>query len=241
MFARYIQSLAFLVVVSLLLLSAPRLRAQEPQEKSSVQFSCLIWKKLPYPELYYRSAGKVYPLELFMNFRSSLYPISAGMEKFELFTQSTDDDGNMKLELVGSTKVVPKSKRMLFVIQESQKGAALPLQIFGLDDSLENFPMGSFRFLNFTTVPLAVSFNGGIKEVKPNALTSMSSKVSEGGGFLPFAIINKKGDKLFETRLYSQSRGREMVFIGPPSVNKDRLTIKFISEVIPPPKTKGVN
>jgi hypothetical protein len=46
------------------------------------------------------------------------------------------------------------------------------------------------------------------------------------------------GKIIFETRLFSQPTGREMVFISPPAKPDGLARVKFITEIIPPEPAK---
>ena len=221
-------------VLSLLLLplSAIDLRAQS----GKMQFSCISWSKLPYEKVYYADGKKMLPLQVAVGRRSELQSIS-NAQSLKLFISNENAEGKMEYKQVAEAALIASSKRMLFIVGKARDEATFPISLYGLDDSLASFPPGSFRFLNFTPLPLEVTFNGKSSRVKPKAVTLIKSRVAKGGGFLPFTVKLLDGRELFETRLYSQQRGREMVLIGPPPKGQKNLKIKFLSEVIPVPKT----
>jgi hypothetical protein len=204
---------------------------QGTKEHAPFQFSCVIWKDLPYPELLYRQGEEFLPLELLPRQRSQMYPLK-GQEALELYVVSDKPDGKPGHELVGKAALRPGTGRMLFMIQESAHKAGLPLAVYGLDDSLKEFPMGSFRFLNFTKIPLQVEIAGVTDTLPPQRDKVVTPDIPKLGGFLPFFIRDAKGNIGFQTRLFGQPRGRKMVIIVPPKNENENLAVLFLPEII---------
>ena len=209
--------------------------AQLPQDSESCHFSCVVLENLPFPQLYYREGKVMLPIKLSPGTRSELYRLQDSTA-LELYILKTDSRGKPDYEMVGRGPLLPETKRMLFLISETKASDGLPLMLFGLDDSLKTFPPGTFRFINFTPHKLKVIFGGSTTTLQPEELQVVRSNISQSGGFLPFLITNKAGETVFETRLYAQPTGREMVFISPVSDRQaSRVAVKFISQILTPP------
>jgi hypothetical protein len=208
--------------------------AQASDAPSAVKFSCVVWKELPYPGIFYRQKEKFLPLTLPARQRSEMYPLE-GQEALELYIAKDQPNGNPGYELVGKATLPQGSKQFLFMIQESPDGSQLPLRIFGMDDSLDAFPAGTFRFLNFTSLPLQVDFGGSSHKLPPEAIKVVVPAIPELGGFLPFIIKDASGHIGFQTRLFGQPRGRKMVMIVPPSKQDEKLSVLFVPQIIPYP------
>jgi hypothetical protein len=209
--------------------------AQSPQDSESFHFSCVAWENLPFPELYYREGKVMLPIKLAPGNRSEIYRLQ-GETALELYVLKTDSQGEPNYEIVGRGTLLPETKRMLFLLSETKATNGLPLALFGLDDSLKTFPPGTFRFINFTPYNLKAVFGGSTTTLPPKEVQVVKSNISQSGGFLPFLVSNNAGDTVFETRLYAQPTGREMVFITPVSDRQaSRVAVKFISQIITPP------
>jgi len=195
-------------------------------------FSLVAWATLPHPELYYQNGNTMSELKVKIGRRSKSYPFSVeGVLK--IFTVERDLEGKEEYKLVGQASMLEGSKEMLFVVVANKRATGLPLAMFGINDSLDVFPAGSFRFMNFTSVPMEGHFNGETFRLKPGKTTVVESKSESGGGLLPFYIRTLDGVMLYETRLLGQPSGREIVFITPPSNESGRVNIKFLPQTVP--------
>jgi hypothetical protein len=204
---------------------------QDTKEHAPFQFSCVVWKDLPYPELLYRQGEEFLPLELPPRQRSQMYPLK-GQEAFELYVAKDLPDGKPGHELVGKAALRAGTGRMLFMIQEAADKTGLPLAVYGLDDSLKEFPMGSCGFLYITNNPLQVEIAGVTDNLPPQRDKVVTPEIPKLGGFLPFFIRDAKGNIGFQTRLFGQPRGRKMVIIVPPKKESENLAVLFLPEII---------
>lgn len=229
------RSVRFLCAAFALLLAASPspLLAQSPAGKPGQEFSCLIWEPLAIAEVFYRDGEKYLPLEFSPGNRSQLYPLKEAAA-LELYERATGADGADTYKLVGRGSWDTGARRMLFLVDPAAEGSGLPLRIFGVNDALDVFPRGTFRFLNFSSIPLQVKFAGKTGKLPVGEITLLKSDVSDKGGFLPFLIGDDNGKVVFQTRLFSQPNGREMVFIGNPAKAGGLPRVKFLTEIIPP-------
>jgi len=53
-------------------------------------------------------------------------------------------------------------------------------------------------------------------------------------GSIPFLIGYPKGEVIFETRLFSQPTGRDMILIGAPAQPGGRFPVKVLPQIIAP-------
>jgi hypothetical protein len=103
-----------------------------------------------------------------------------------------------------------------------------------VNDALDVFPPGTIRVINFSSAELQVKFAGRAGKLPRGGMSLVKSNVSKKGGFIPFQIADPKGKVVFETRLFSQATGRDMVFIGDPAKPGDRLPVKVLPQLIAP-------
>lgn len=210
------------------------LRAQSAPAggKPAAEFSCLIWEPLPITAVFYRNGKEVVPLELSPGNRSRLYPLKE-TTGLELYTVVTGPDGKATYKLVGKAPLVAGTRRMLFLIEPVPQATELPLKIVGVDDSLDAFPPGTFRFFNFSALPLQVRFGGQTDSLPVDEVKVVRSNVPLNGGLLPIYISDINRKTLFENRIIAQPDLREMVFIRPPARPGASPKVKFVTEPIP--------
>lgn len=207
--------------------------AQPAPAKAAVEFSCLVWDSLALPEVFYRDGKSYFPLKFSLGNRSQLYPLEENTD-LELYVQEVGADGVETYKLVGRAPLVAGTRRMLFIVDPAPKPADLPLVIFGVDDGLDVFPPGTFRFANFTAALLQVKFSGQTTKLPAREISVVKSNAPKDGGFLPFVIGDANGKVVFETRLFAQPSGRDMVFISPPAKPGGPPRVKFLTQIIPP-------
>jgi hypothetical protein len=228
----------FFALFSFALSVAMQAKDESPIHSGSIQFSCAVWEKPPYPELFYHHGGEYLPIEISVGQRSKAYPLK-GLEAFELFIRremaagAVDSNAAAEYERVGTAPLLPNAKRMLFLIAAKEDAKGLPLRVLGLDDSLKIFPAGSYRFLNQTPDLLRIEFGGATHDLPQGAWKVVPPELPEAGGFLPVTIKNEQGNILLENRFLAQRTGRELVIIGPPAEGRTEIAIQFLSEIIP--------
>jgi hypothetical protein len=235
----------FLSILPFVLPATLQAKDKDSGPAAASNFTCAVWGVQPYPELFYHQGGEFLPVELSPGQRSKVYPLK-GTEVFELFIRkatvagTADSSAPPEYEKVGVTALPEGAKRMLFLIEAKNEGQGPPLQLLAMDDSLEAFPAGSYRFLNRTPELLRIDFGGATHDLPPGELKIVTPVLPEAGGFLPVVIKNEQGLSLFENRFLAQRNGRELVIISPPTEGRTALVIKFLSEIIPvsPPNAK---
>ena len=209
------------------------LNAEPTNAKPSIKFTCAVWESLPNPEVFYRDGKSYLPLEFYPGMRSKLYPLKES-NGLELYEKSVGPDGTIAHKLIGKAPLIAGARQVLFLVDPTPNAAGLPLTILGINDTLDIFPPGTFRFFNFCPAELQVKFGGKVNKLAARDDTVVKSNVSEKGGFLPFIIEDAAGNIIFQTRLFGQPSGREMVFISPPANGAKLPKIKFLTEIVPP-------
>jgi hypothetical protein len=211
--------------------------AQQQEKKKGVQFSCMLWEG-PLPQKVYYQDGEDYREVVPYTSSRSLPHWLEKSKEFRLFTmtQPKANGGNEQepvYTLVGQSKLIPGISPILFILIPSQGEEGFKIRIMALDDSLEGFPAGSFRFANFSAADLMVKFAGAIKEIPAREMTIIKSRIGKNGGMVPFLIGNQNGENVFETRLFAQASGREIVFIGPPKEAGGLPSVRFLPQLLP--------
>ena len=211
--------------------------AQQQDEKKGIQFSCMLWSG-PLPEKIYYQDGEDYrEIIAYTSSRSRPHWLEKSKE-FSLFSRNEIEQGEGKearlvYTLVGQSKLLGDISPVLFILFPSMGEKGLQIRILALDDSLNGFPAGSFRFANFSSNELFVKFAGAVKKIPSKEITLMKSGIGQQGGLVPFLIGNEEGQKVFETRLFAQASGREIVFIGPPKEAGGLPSVRFLPQLLP--------
>ncbi|MCX6972291.1 MAG: hypothetical protein NTV93_19375 [Verrucomicrobia bacterium] len=214
------------------------LEAKEPASPGILEFSCVTWNNLPCPDLFYRQGNKYLPIKLSPGQRSQSYPLKDA-RALELFIPMESPADGAKpaspdhYEMVGLAPLLEGAKRMLFLIEAKKDSNGLPLQLRGLDDSVESFPAGSFRFINLTPDLLRIEFGGATHELPQGEAKVVAPDLTAAGGFVPVIIKDAEGRKILENRFFAQPTGRELVVISPPADGRPEMSLKFLSDVIP--------
>lgn len=197
-------------------------------------FTCAKFNAVDTSNLYYNKGKEYIKLELPQTVRSKIYPVTLGENrKLVFFSLSKDEKDQDVYTPVARAHFPEKTNQVLVLFAKSKKVKKSKYRLLVIDDSLEVFPVGSFRFFNFTKEPLLVSFHKTKKVVKPRSETLIKLKISSNGQFIPFILKNKKGDIYYETKLIGQQINRDMVFIKNVISNTYKVKLKFLSETIP--------
>ena len=197
---------------------------------SEIEFTCVSWKPLGYPELFYRNGDDYIKIEVSTRKRSEAYSHQAH-QAFELYVPQTNSVGDSGYALVGQGMPQAGVERMLFIIEKNASEEGLPLQVRGFDDSLETCPIGAFCFANLTEEALEVHFGETVNALHPDTISVIKDAVALSGGFIPFFLKDENGKIVVETRLFGQTTGRKMVFIYPPKANRRKFSVQFLSEI----------
>ncbi|MEP5351198.1 MAG: hypothetical protein ABJM75_10135 [Luteolibacter sp.] len=221
-----------------LLMTSSFLPAEEPTSAmpGTIEFACVAWEKLSQEELFYRDGEDFHALEITPGQQSEIRSLT-GSYALELHILKENGDEEPTYALVGLAPILEGSTRMLFLIEEKTDYHGLPLQLRGMDDSPDKFPVGTTRLVNFTAELLKVALGDDECELEPDAIEVAMTPSPADGGFVPFLIKDEEGNAAFESRLFSQPTERKTVFILPPTDGRSTPTLKFVSEYIATPPT----
>jgi hypothetical protein len=203
--------------------------AQAGGQRGRVTFTVIAVADLPYENLYYRDGPKVTPIELREGRRSEPYTLSSA-EFIELLTDHEDPE--LRYRLIGKAPLVTGTSQMLYFLKEkgSIQPNAVPVGMFGIDDSEGTFPDSSYRFINFINAPLSIEFNKEPFDMKSGQSVVRKLNLTEAGSFTPFLVKDLQGKVLGGTRLFSHAASRVMVLIFPPKEGAKRLDIRYFSD-----------
>ena len=215
-----------LVAIALVFCCSVPVVVQAQSGNGGASFKVVALSKLPYKRIYYRSGEKMVEIALQNSRRSSAYSLGKS-ELLEVFIDHPNPE--LKFQLIGRAKLVAGSSEMLYFFRANES-AKLPLSLFGVDDSRSDFSEGSFRFINFINMPLAIEFNKKRFVLKPRGNTVRKLSLSNEGAVTPFIVKDAKGKLLGGTRLFSHASNREMVVILPPKKGRRRLDIRYFSD-----------
>ncbi len=144
-----------------------------------------------------------------------------------------DEEGKAKYREVGRAPQTPRMSHVLYVLFPEEHEGALYFRILPLNDALKHFPAGSFCFVNFTEETLDIRLSLNSKKIPSQETAVMASNVDPKGNMVPCVMKNEQGNKVFETRLFAQASGREIVFIGPPKEEGGLPSVRFLPQLLP--------
>lgn len=202
---------------------------QDDNQEMRVSFTAIALTELPYETVYYRNGEEFIEIKWRNTLRTFPYSLSKA-KALEVYIDH--DDPERPYKLVGKAPLVSGTGKMLyfFAHNAAQEVGQLPISLYGVDDSKSAFPESSYRFINFTSVPLIVDFNKKRFQVKPSKPTLQKVKLSKSGEFTPFILRDNKGKVLGGTRLFSHASNREMVLIFKPKKDAKRMDIRYFSD-----------
>ena len=225
-----------LVVIFAAVACTPSLHAQQPGGRS-FECSFVTWENISIPVLLYKDGDDYHKVEMMKRQRSQLYEMKGGQAEMRLYRETVNEEGETVYEVVGKAPIKPGVSRMLFFIQErsERKEGELPLLLSGIDDSLEAFPMGSFRFVNNTKQDIEVLFPKTRDTIPSRSVKVLSPKIPKLGGFIPLFIVDTEKQILFQSRFFGQPRGRKMIFVNPPKGPESKVHVAFLPHIVPLP------
>ncbi|MGJ8644295.1 MAG: hypothetical protein ACSHX9_12875 [Luteolibacter sp.] len=210
----------------------------ETEKKTSRLFSCFVWEDLGVGKVFYAEGAEPKELEFTNKRRSEYYPIPVS-KIFRLFTE-IEVEGKMSHKVIGETEIKSGSKRLLMIVERNTKfnekePGSFPLKITVLDDSINNFPGGSTKFINLTSKPLTAEINGTKAVVNSNRSKLVRPSIPENGAFLPLFVRFEK-TSLYETRIYCQEGERRIIFMRPSAKKDSRrpIAIDFLPQIVGP-------
>jgi len=204
----------------------------EPVKKPAMVFTCVALSQLPVQKLYYKNGTSYLPVELRDKKRSPSYPLGKAAG-FALYMPAQTEQGGTDYKVAGTTPLPAPSSSTLFILMPGAPPSGLPLRIIALDDSLEGFPAGSFRFANFSASGLLVKVKDKVTKLEANTIAVTDSCSPADGGLVPLYIGNLQSELRYFTRLYAHPRSREIIFIGKSNTPGKKFEFLFIPQNVP--------
>lgn len=223
-----------LLSVLVVLLGMGSLSGQTSIRKAQATFSCATWEKMFSHEVYYRFGKKYAPVSFIMGRRSEAYPLAPG-EEFALYKQVQNEEGETTYVPVVKCKV-PRHGGKLLVILEKVTNAAgkSKVYLFPMDDAVQNFPRGTYKFVNFVRRPLDVSFGKVQKTIAPAKNVVVDPKIPSSGGFVPLYVRFPNSSKVvLEESVYGQYLSRCIVILSESKNPRRPMRMRFLNEVVP--------
>ena len=149
-----------------------------------------------------------------------------------------DQDGNRQGPLPFATAALPSEKRdilLLFVpLPPHQRTDGLEYRLLPFDDSMDNLPWGSYRFINFSSRDL-VAFAGS-KDQRHELRSKRASATIRPGGpkrnlqWLIYDDPGAGGKPVFSARWLHRPSYRSFIFITDSTTQRGAINVKSIDE-----------
>ncbi len=204
-----------------------------------IEFTCVAWEMPRYEALLYRH-GKTYLPLVLRNGRRTLPLKIESTPSFEIYIPGIGKEGKPQYKKIGAAALPAGASKVMLMIDQRPTLAPdeLPLSIVAVEDSFENFPLGSYRFINATEVTLNVGFSTTTRLIQPGKTEVIKHSSPKEAEYVPVAIALASNDQLvFQTSLYWEARGREVMVMLPPNegMGSNKLRLRFVSDYVPPP------
>lgn len=205
-------------------------------ERVSFKFRALSWSKggRPIP-LYYKNVDSYVRINgINSSQRSRNFFDYNGPNPFTLYEQKKDEEGEVFYSPVIRQTIDPKIKFGLLLLVYRSATDTKPVAMALVDDSPDNFPWGSYQFVNLTKLKLGGNFGGHKFELRP-----LQSKVTSIDGdearFLPYKLFyfnegKNSWDNIAKNQWDFYPERRVLVFFHDTSVRYKHISTKSISE-----------
>ncbi len=184
-------------------------------------------------DLYYLNGKEVHKIEFKTRKRSQTYPTKLG-KPLQLFIRNTAPDAENPFILVAQSKSIIRTPRTLFFIKPAKKGSDLPLELEALNDGLDEFPKGAFRYINLTKASLVIEC-GGVEAVLPAyGDTVVKPNIPKNAGSMPIIVKTKKGQRILGGQTYGIPGDRKMILIKATGKAKAPIALINIPQAVHP-------
>ncbi len=153
-----------LFVFALLALAIPCLRAQDDVE--SGRYFRTVGAGVTTTDLYFSHKGKDKNIGITDGYRSILYS-GKGTGKLVFYTISTGPDGK-QVDTTVAQADISEAGTLALLTFSPDPGAPGRYQVEVLPDDLTTFPLGSYRVVNRSTLPVTVKLGEQSADVAPN-------------------------------------------------------------------------
>jgi len=131
---------------------------------------------------------------------------------------------------VAQATIRPESKRVLVLINLDEKTGGAGYHIKVIEENVDSFPPGSFRFLNLSGQKLGIVLGEEKMIVPDNTMRTLEAKKQQ-GNYVSIKLVSKSG-YLYQSTWYVSDHIRELVIIFP-GEEADRIRLSMFSENVP--------
>lgn len=224
--------------------------AQSAEETVRLHFSALSLGDY-LSGIRYVSMGEVRELAVNNGSRSSRQ-LYVGPPVINFFREHIGADGVAVREPVGSVDVRNRKGPLLLLFDDGRLGVAADepavsgarphVRIFAMEDGLDGFPGGSYRMLNMTADPLAVSVAGDVVNVAAYSVATTDARpgngrAERGRNSLDVVIgrFNRSESvwvRIYESKWPSSSTQRTLVLLYPDAKRPDGIGVRRIAQML---------
>lgn len=198
-----------------------------PVAERTVLFTCVDWDNANLRDLYFFTDGGYQPIRLRENRRSRQYRY-AGEGVFRLYTRTEGAEGEAVYTPVAQLNLETLPDQILLLLtHEEGRG----VRVYGIADTLERFPAGSYNVMNLTGQALDITV-----EERSLGLPPRGSEVVRVNGepYRSLAVrITQDGNTLYSSTWIYEPNFRKVAFLLP-RFNDERLEgldVRIIPEV----------
>ncbi len=143
-------------------------------------------------------------------------------------------------KIVGKVKLPATATRILLLFEKKPSSTdeeEEAYRILALDNDLQGFPAGAYRFVNVSPIPVRGFLGRDQFDLKPNASKIMEAKGDSETGNVELKLFRMKGDTL--EKIYSSvwnvnKRRRSTVFLSASQSGVQDVDVRKIVEPLPP-------
>ena len=199
------------------------LSGQTTPNPLQTEFRAVSWQRPISEPLYVRSNGSMVPLQIHNMMRSQ--PVEyKGDNPIEFFRKSKGPDGSPVYTPVASVQMDPTlASPLLFFVENDGK-----YQVMTLEDSFEDYPVGSYRFYNFTDNDLLARLGDEKINLKPKNTVYLKEPFRSDQRY-PVAFVVREPDGIHPlyTNMWSHSQNYRYLVLVSRSDSNDLSPIQF--------------
>ena len=160
-------------ILALTLLASAPLHAQdEPDKTLQVRFRVFGWD-IANSDLFYAQNGSDASLEIYDNIRSPFHNYT-GPATITFYRLKKGADGKIE-RIPAATANLADAGSWPLLLFFPAPGSPDNYQVQAIPDDLKSFPAGSFKFADFTDVPISGSLGSRAFELKPTEMETLPS------------------------------------------------------------------
>lgn len=168
------------------------------------------------PELRFMNNGAIESLSVFDTTRSKNIRY-VGPPTLTFYRKTgLDEAGDPIHEAIGEVVLQPQPRRQLILLWE-QAGAANGYSARAIDDDLESFPIGSFRFINLCPFPLQIRIGNEEHGIGQGGSVVVAGDFNHGQHYQALMVSLVEGEvrPAYSSMIYFNQRARTLYFILP--------------------------